>query len=109
MSRVFLKISLYLLKFFLPFIKFILDISVFLLYTSNKEVHFMNNAQKIKMALAYKNMKEAELARMLGTTPQAFNQRLKTDKFTVEELTKIAEILGACYISKFEFPDGTVI
>ena len=61
------------------------------------------------MALAYKGMKESELARLLGTTPQAFNQRLKTDKFTVEELTKIAEILGGSYISKFEFPDGTVI
>ena len=42
----------------------------------------MSNAQKIKMALAYKGLKEAELARLLGTTPQAFNQRLKTDKFT---------------------------
>ena len=32
----------------------------------------MTNAQKIKMALAYRNISESELARRLGTTPQAF-------------------------------------
>ncbi len=69
----------------------------------------MSNAQKIKMALAYKGMKESELARLLGTTPQAFNQRLKTDKFTVEELTKIASILGGIYEFNFIFPDGIKI
>ena len=69
----------------------------------------MTNTQKIKLALAYKNMSESELARQLGTSPQAFNQRMKTDKFSSDELSKIAEILQAKYISSFEFPDGTVI
>ncbi|MDR2023059.1 MAG: helix-turn-helix transcriptional regulator [Hungatella sp.] len=69
----------------------------------------MSNAQKIKMALAYKGMSESELARSLGTTPQAFNQRMKTDKFTTDDLSKIAEILGASYLSEFSFPDGTKI
>ena len=69
----------------------------------------MNNTQKIKMALAYKGISESELARSLGTTPQAFNQRMKTDKFTVDELSKIAKILGANYLSEFSFPDGTKI
>jgi transcriptional regulator with XRE-family HTH domain len=69
----------------------------------------MGNAQKIKMALAYKGMSESELARSLGKTPQAFNQRMKTDKFTTEDLEKIAEIIGASYISEFSFPDGTRI
>ena len=61
------------------------------------------------MALAFKNMSEAELARKLNTTPQAFNQRIKTDKFTTEELEKIATILGAKYLFGFEFMDGTKI
>ena len=49
----------------------------------------MTNAQRIKMALAYKGMSEAHLARELDTTPSAFNQRLKKDKLTSEELEKI--------------------
>ena len=46
----------------------------------------MGNAQKIKMALAYKGMSESELAKSLGKTPQSFNQRMKTDKFSIDEL-----------------------
>lgn len=69
----------------------------------------MGNAQKIRMALAYKGMSESELAKALGKTPQAFNQRMKTDKFSTDDLTKIAEIMGATYISEFSFPDGTKI
>ena len=42
----------------------------------------MKTSQKIRMALAYRNMSEAELARKIGSTPSAFNQRLKSDKFT---------------------------
>lgn len=69
----------------------------------------MTTAQKIKMALAYANMSASELARKLDTTPQAFNQRLKTDKFTSGELENIAKILGAEYIAIFKFSDGTQI
>lgn len=69
----------------------------------------MGNAQKIKMALAYKGMSESELAKALGKTPQAFNQRMKTDKFSSEDLSKIAKVMGATYISEFSFPDGTRI
>lgn len=69
----------------------------------------VTNAQKIKMALAYKNMSESELARQFGSSPQAFNQRMKTDKFTTADLEKIAAILGAKYIFSFEFEDGTKI
>lgn len=69
----------------------------------------MTNAQRIKMALAYKNMSEAQLARALDTTPSAFNQRMKTDKFTAAELEKIATILDAEYKATFVFSDGTQI
>lgn len=69
----------------------------------------MTNSQKIKMALIYTHTKEAELARKIGSSPQAFNQRLKTDKFSTEELKKIAAALGAVYESSFTFPDGTKI
>lgn len=69
----------------------------------------MTNAQRIKMALAYTGMSEAQLARELDTSPSAFNQRMKTDKFTADELEKIATILNAEYKASFVFPDGTQI
>lgn len=78
-------------------------------YLYLSEVFNITNAQKIKLALAYKNISESELARQMGTSPQAFNQRMKTDKFSSKELSKIAEVLEAKYISGFEFLDGTII
>ncbi len=69
----------------------------------------MTVPQKIKMALAYKGISEAELARAIGTSPSAFNQRMKTGKFTSEDLEKIAAAIGAKYFFGFEFEDGTKI
>ena len=69
----------------------------------------MTISQKIKMALAYRGMSEADLARSVGSSPQAFNQRMKTGKFSSEEMDKIAEALEATYYFGFEFKDGTKI
>lgn len=69
----------------------------------------MTNAKLIKTALAYAGKSEAWLAREMNSTPSAFNQRMKTDKFTAEELEKIATILNAKYVSAFVFQDGTQI
>ena len=69
----------------------------------------MTIEQKISMALAYKGMSEAELARSIGTSPSAFNQRMKTGKFSTEEMEKIAAALEADYYFGFEFKDGTKI
>ena len=69
----------------------------------------MTIPQKIKMALAYKGISESELARRIETTPQAFNQRMKTGKFTSADLDKIAVALGAEFKCCFKFPDGTEI
>ena len=69
----------------------------------------MTISQKIKMALAYKGMSEAELARAVGSSPQAFNQRMKTGTFSSEEMERIAEALEATYYFGFEFKDGTKI
>lgn len=69
----------------------------------------MKNSQKIKMALAYKGMSESELARRMGSTPQAFNQRMKTDKFTGEEMEKIGKILDGQWVAEFVFSDGTKV
>lgn len=69
----------------------------------------MTMEQKISMALAYKGMSQAALARELETTPSNFNQKLKRGTFTVEELENIAKALGATYFFGFEFEDGTKV
>lgn len=69
----------------------------------------MNIEQKLKMALAYANITKSELARRLETSPQNFNQRLKRGGFSVEELEKMAEKIGATLTVSFEFPDGTKV
>jgi len=69
----------------------------------------MTITQKIKMALAYKGMSEADLARAVGSSPPAFNQRMKTGKFSSVEMEKIAEALEATYYFGFEFKDGTKV
>lgn len=69
----------------------------------------MKMAQKINMAIAYKGISQAALARDIGMTPSNFNQKLKRETFTVEELERIAAALGGLYTFSFEFPDGTKI
>jgi len=65
--------------------------------------------QKINMALAYKGMSQAALARAIDMSPANLNQKIKRGKLSIPELEKIAAALGAVYISAFEFPDGTKI
>ncbi len=70
----------------------------------------MSKEQKIKTAAAYKGISQARLATAIGMTPSNFNQKLKRDTFTDEELNMIAEALGANFIPCFfEFPDGMKI
>ncbi|MDR2090446.1 MAG: XRE family transcriptional regulator [Clostridiales bacterium] len=67
----------------------------------------MKNSQKIKLAIIHAKISAAKLARRLFISQSAFCQRLKTDKFSKDELENIAAELGAEYISKIVFPDGT--
>lgn len=70
----------------------------------------MGMEQKIKTAAAYKGISQAGLARAIGMTASNFNQKIKRETFTEEELTKIAEALEAKYIPfAFEFIDGMKI
>ena len=69
----------------------------------------MDITKKIQLAETFADMTEAALARSFGSSPSAFNQRMKTGKFSSEELEKIAAALGAKYVCYFEFPDGTKI
>lgn len=69
----------------------------------------MTISQKINMAIAYKGISQAALARAVNMTPQNFNNKFKRETFTLEELRKIAEALGGEYFFGFKFSDGTTI
>jgi DNA-binding transcriptional regulator YdaS (Cro superfamily) len=69
----------------------------------------MTAEQKINMAAAYKGMSQAALARAIGMTPSNFNQKIKRETFSPDEMNAIASALGAVYMASFEFPDGTKI
>ena len=61
------------------------------------------------MATAYKKISQAALARSIGMTPSNFNQKIKRETFTKDELEAMATAMGATYTAVFEFPDGTKI
>lgn len=69
----------------------------------------MTIEQKIKMALSYSGISQAELARRIGTTPSNLNQKVKRNTLTKEELEQIALSLGGIWRAEFVFGDGTVI
>lgn len=69
----------------------------------------MTIEQKINMALSYKGMSQAELARKIGTTPSNLNQKIKRNTITKEEMEIIAEALEGSWRAEFVFPDGTII
>lgn len=72
-------------------------------------MYFLTIAQKIGMALAYKGLSKAELARLIDTTPQNLSKKMLRNTLTKEDLEQIAEALGCSYRAEFVFPDGTII
>ena len=70
----------------------------------------MTIQQQIDTACAYAGISKAELSRRLGySTPQAFQKRYNTGKFTRDELINIGKALNAEYYSVFRFADGKEI
>lgn len=63
--------------------------------------------EQIKTAAIHGNITLAEVAKKVGMSPQSFSNRMKTGKFTRNELDEIGKALGAEYISCFRFPDGS--
>ena len=59
------------------------------------------------LACEANDMTLTELAGRLGTTQQNLSKRLKTGKFTQEELHQLAQILNCQYDPSWILPDGT--
>ncbi|MGM9551754.1 MAG: XRE family transcriptional regulator [Clostridia bacterium] len=62
--------------------------------------------ENLKMICVKSNMSLAEIARRLNKTPQAFNQKMKRGKFSVEELMDIALVSGCELKCEFIYPNG---
>lgn len=62
--------------------------------------------EKIRILLVKKNLKVADLARLLKMSPSNLYPKLKRDNFSEEELHKIAEVLGVRYEGFFFLENG---
>lgn len=69
----------------------------------------MTTRQKIIIACDKAGLTITELAKRMGMSQQTLSSRLKTGKFTQEELEEMAKILGCKYQSAFLFLDGEII
>lgn len=69
----------------------------------------MTTEQKLKMALSYVGISQAELARRINTTPSNLSQKVKRNTLTKEDLEQIATALDCVWRAEFVFEDGTVI
>lgn len=65
--------------------------------------------QKIETACSMAGMTATELGKRMGMSQQSISNRLKTGKFTQEELETMGSILGAKWKSGFYFPDGNKV
>ena len=66
----------------------------------------MSLQQKIRMILAYKGISQAELARLLNTSPQNLSQKIKKNVLTTKDLEEIGNAINAEFFYGFEFKDG---
>lgn len=62
--------------------------------------------KKIRAALGYAGISQAELARRLGISPQVLSKRLQSGRFTLDEWGQIAAALGADFRAVICFNDG---
>ncbi len=70
---------------------------------------YMTTADMIKQLCEQMNISVAELARLIGQTPQNFNKKLKRETVTLVELKAIANVLDIKFVQEFILPDGNEI
>lgn len=66
----------------------------------------MATSEQVKILCVKLGISVSELARLYGSSPQAFSQKLKREGFTPAELKDIAKAAGCEYESSFLLPNG---
>lgn len=70
-------------------------------------IYILSIRQKVLLACEANEMTLTELAGKLGTSQANLSKRIKTGKFTQDELHRITDILNCKYDSSWTLPDGT--
>ena len=65
--------------------------------------------EQLKILCLKRDMSLAEMARRLNKTPQAFNQKMKRGKFSIEELIDISIVSGCELKCEFVYPNGDTV
>lgn len=66
----------------------------------------LTTTEQIRLLASRAGLSLADLARATGQTPQNLNNKLKRDKFTVQELQAIAQALGGSVSLVWTGKDG---
>jgi len=66
----------------------------------------MAMTEKIKILLAKRNMKTADLAQLLNTKPSNIYSKFRRNNFSEKDLEKIAEVLSCKYEGNFVMEGG---
>lgn len=69
----------------------------------------MNIEEQIKILCVKKNISMAELARINNMSPQNFGQKLKRNKFSVDEIKNLAASVDCKYKTAFILPNGDTV
>lgn len=69
----------------------------------------MTISDQIRVLCVCSNISVAELARRIGTSPQALNGKLKRESFTIEDLEIIADAVDAKFLHNFKLSSGESI
>lgn len=69
----------------------------------------MGISEQIRVLCVRSNISMSELARRLGVSPQSLSAKMKRESFTISELDKIAEAVGASFVRKFVLYNGNEV
>lgn len=69
----------------------------------------MTFKQMIMMAIAHEGINQKELAERIGTTPQNLSSKLRSAKYSTEELETFCKAFDAELTIQFKMKDGTII
>ena len=66
----------------------------------------MTISEQVKVLCVRSNISIAELARRLNLLPQSLSGKLKRESFSIDELEKVADAVGATFEHNFILPNG---
>ena len=69
----------------------------------------MDAAKKVRMLMANNNLTASKLAEMAGMTQSNLSKKLKSNTFSVNDMNRIAECVGAKFEGFFKLEDGTKV